>query len=180
MIGNRAKKKKICVFTVTRPSLFFHPDPRTFYWKFFLKFLKSWKFCLFLEPNRIISSITVANVFKIVNKHKKITNNNSWNPNSLNFKIKKILKKIINPTDRPYFFSASDSKHTYFFFWPKHRSNFEHDSRLRAENYSGGYISKQTKMLIIEHRPKCMMKMALYDTSRRQMLWDTFLYVFWI
>jgi hypothetical protein len=30
---HQAKKK--CVFTVTRPTLFFHPDPKTFYWKIF-------------------------------------------------------------------------------------------------------------------------------------------------
>jgi hypothetical protein len=32
-------------------------------------------------------------VFKAVNKYKNITNNNSKKPNSLNFKIKKIIKK---------------------------------------------------------------------------------------
>ena len=73
------------MFTVTRPTLFFHPDPKTFYWKIII----SSKVCLSLEPNGTISSITVEIVFKTVNKHKNISNNNFWNPNSLNFKKKK-------------------------------------------------------------------------------------------
>jgi hypothetical protein len=27
--------KKICVFTIIRPTLFFHPDPKTFNWKIY-------------------------------------------------------------------------------------------------------------------------------------------------
>jgi hypothetical protein len=65
------KAKKKCVFTVTQPSLFFHPDLKTFG-----KFMISWKFCLPLEANGI-SSITAESVFKTVDEYKNITNINS-------------------------------------------------------------------------------------------------------
>jgi hypothetical protein len=71
----RQKKKYVCLLSPDR--LFFHPDPKTFYWKIFWKFIISWKICLFLEPNGTISSITVESVFKTVNEYKSITNNNS-------------------------------------------------------------------------------------------------------
>jgi hypothetical protein len=59
-------------------------------------------------------------VFKTVNKYKNITNNNSKKPNSLNFKIKKILKKNNNKSDRPtlFFFQHVTVKtHIFFFFF---------------------------------------------------------------
>jgi hypothetical protein len=84
----RPKKKNVCLLSPDRPY-FFTPTLKLFIGKFLI----SWKFCLFLEPNGIISSITVESVCKTVNKYKNITNNNYKKTNSLNFKIKKILKK---------------------------------------------------------------------------------------
>jgi hypothetical protein len=92
-------KKNVCLLSPDRPYFF----TRT------LKF--------FIEKNyNILETITVEIVFKTVNKYKNTTNNNSKNPNSLNYKFeKKNIKKIkkIRPTD-PIFFLSSDSKDTYF------------------------------------------------------------------
>ena len=44
---HKAKKKKICVFTVHRPTLIFGPDPKLFYGTFSRKFLNA----LFLPSN---------------------------------------------------------------------------------------------------------------------------------
>ena len=66
----QTNKKK--VFTVTQPTLFFHLDIKNVIGKFIIP----WKFSLPLEPNGLISSITVESVIKTVNKYTNITNNN--------------------------------------------------------------------------------------------------------
>jgi hypothetical protein len=55
--------------TVPQPTLFFHPDPKTFYLKIYF-----WEFCLPLQPWYNIINITVESVFKTVSKLKNITN----------------------------------------------------------------------------------------------------------
>jgi hypothetical protein len=83
--------KKICVFTVTQPTLFFHPDHKTLLENFW-KFIISWKFCLFLEPKGIISSITVGFLCLKLSINKKYHEYQ----NSLNFKIKKKIIQYIS------------------------------------------------------------------------------------
>jgi hypothetical protein len=65
-------KKNVCLLSPDRPY-FFTSTLKLLNGNFF----ESWKFCVFLEPNGIILSITVENVFQTVNKYKNITNNNS-------------------------------------------------------------------------------------------------------
>jgi hypothetical protein len=103
----RPKKKYACLLSPDRPY-FFTPTLKLFIGKF-LKIHKILEILSFsgTKWNNIIS-ITVESVFKAFKIYKNITNFNSYNPNSPNFKIKKILKKKKK--------SASDSKHTYFFF----------------------------------------------------------------
>ena len=54
-VGLQWGKQKIFVFTVTRPNLFFTPDPNSFFLK---------QICLLQEP-RIMSSIAIDGVPKI-------------------------------------------------------------------------------------------------------------------
>jgi hypothetical protein len=60
-------KRKMCVYCHPTDPIFFTPTLKLFIGNFLI----SWKFCLFLEPNGIISPITVESVFK------NITNDNS-------------------------------------------------------------------------------------------------------
>jgi hypothetical protein len=75
--------------------------------------MKSWKFCLFLEQNGIVSLLTVESMFKTVKRYKIITNK----PKLAEYQNKKNIKKKkkINPNDRPYFFFQQVTVNTYFF-----------------------------------------------------------------
>jgi hypothetical protein len=65
------KKENMCVYCHPTDPIFY-PDPKTFYWKFFLKIYNILEILSFYETewDNLIS------VFKTVNKYKNITDNN--------------------------------------------------------------------------------------------------------
>jgi hypothetical protein len=71
------------VYTVLRPTLFFHPDPKTFYWKFYniLEILSSsgtkWELKVCLKLN-IYKNITNDNSYPVKPKLTKLQNKKKY------------------------------------------------------------------------------------------------------
>ena len=123
-------KKKICVFTVSRPTLIFSSDLMNFYTEFGQPFLLfNQQQCFIYSTASFLSKLRAKKVEKLHNfvilpeiSKKKYRNEIPERLFSVLPIINNNKKKKMILTDRPQIFLTCDSKHTYIFFWPQSRT----------------------------------------------------------